>query len=214
MLHLFLARYLSFECQGPSNVIEKGSLTLGIKSPRKPWVSLKILEVFLSIFFQYQVLSCQNSCLDLSLWLDQLSYVLTVWSCFPCCQRAKMAEEESKKKRGKRKGLGGLTPEKKKKLKVGVLYHDISKQRKHDGNIWSWKQDIHFTYIKTPTENNLKRFENISITEYISQETCSLLLFFRVNIWLNTYQRCVYKCFVFFTQTILSSFLCWTWLWI
>ena len=29
-----------------------------------------------------------------------------------------MAEDESKKKRGKRKGLGGLTPEKKKKLKV------------------------------------------------------------------------------------------------
>ena len=34
------------------------------------------------------------------------------------CQEARMAEDESKKKRGKRKGLGGLTPEKKKKLKV------------------------------------------------------------------------------------------------
>lgn len=29
-----------------------------------------------------------------------------------------MAAEEGQKKRGKRKGLGGLTPEKKKKLKV------------------------------------------------------------------------------------------------
>jgi len=29
-----------------------------------------------------------------------------------------MAEDQSSKKRGKRKGLGGLTPEKKKKLKV------------------------------------------------------------------------------------------------
>ncbi|XP_052241669.1 caldesmon-like isoform X2 [Dreissena polymorpha] len=32
-------------------------------------------------------------------------------------RQAKMAEDDSKKKRGKRKGLGGLTPEKKKKLK-------------------------------------------------------------------------------------------------
>lgn len=33
----------------------------------------------------------------------------------------KMAEEESRKKRGKRKGLGGLTPEKKKKLKQIIM---------------------------------------------------------------------------------------------
>lgn len=37
-----------------------------------------------------------------------------------------MAEDESTKKRGKRKGLGGLTPEKKKKLKVSVNYSHIS----------------------------------------------------------------------------------------
>ena len=35
-------------------------------------------------------------------------------------QAARIMEEQQKKKKGKRKGLGGLSPEKKKMLKVGV----------------------------------------------------------------------------------------------
>ena len=35
------------------------------------------------------------------------------------------AEEEKKKKKGKRKGLGGLSPEKKKLLKVCILKSSV-----------------------------------------------------------------------------------------
>lgn len=38
-----------------------------------------------------------------------------------CSQAARQMEEQQKKKKGKRKGLGGLSPEKKKMLKVGSL---------------------------------------------------------------------------------------------
>ena len=39
-----------------------------------------------------------------------------------------MAEEQARKKKSKRKGLGGLDPEKKKKLKVGFLRFVISRE--------------------------------------------------------------------------------------
>ncbi|KAH3890470.1 hypothetical protein DPMN_014551 [Dreissena polymorpha] len=45
-------------------------------------------------------------------------------------RQAKMAEDDSKKKRGKRKGLGGLTPEKKKKLKQIIMQKAAEDLRK------------------------------------------------------------------------------------
>ena len=45
------------------------------------------------------------------------------------------AEEEKKKKKGKRKGLGGLSPEKKKKLKVYTLTISEYCSRERSGSV-------------------------------------------------------------------------------
>jgi hypothetical protein len=61
-------------------------------------------------------------CIDIRYFQGSLLLLLLL-------QEARMGAEDGQKKRGKRKGLGGLTPEKKKKLKVIIENFNLLMER-------------------------------------------------------------------------------------